>query len=95
MPAQILTDHEIAAALAGLPGWERAGNKLQRTYKFKNFVAALGWMVQAGMEAEKMNHHPNWSNVWNKVEVTLWTHEKDAITNLDIALATKMEELAS
>jgi 4a-hydroxytetrahydrobiopterin dehydratase len=94
MKATKLTDNEIAAALADLPRWEQTGNKLQRTYKFKNFVAALGWMVQAGMEAEKMDHHPNWSNVWNTVEVTLWTHEKDAITNLDIQLATKMEELA-
>lgn len=94
MKAKILTDAEIEEALAGLPGWERDGKQLKRTYKFDNFIAALGWMVQAGMEAEKMNHHPNWSNVWNTVEVTLWTHSEDAITELDVKLAGKMEALA-
>ncbi len=89
-----LSDDEIAARLESLPTWQVREGRLVRSYKFPNFVQAMGWMVSAALVAEKLNHHPNWSNVWNRVEVELWTHDAGAITELDFALADKMEALA-
>lgn len=89
------TEAEIAAALADLPGWEVKEGKLHKQYKFKSFAAALGWMVSAGVEADKMDHHPEWSNVYSRVTVNLVTHDLgNVISNLDIELAHKMEKLA-
>jgi len=90
-----LSDEEITARLETLPGWKVSEGRLVRSYKFANFVEAMGWMVSAALVAEKLNHHPKWSNVWNRVEVELWTHDAGAITGLDFALAEKMENLAS
>lgn len=88
------TTAEIEQALTELPGWEVKDGKLHKQYKFKSFSAAMGWMVSAGIEADKMDHHPEWSNVYNKVTVNLVTHDLDnAISNLDIELAQKMEKL--
>jgi len=82
-------------ALAELPGWEVKDGKLHKQYKFKSFAAALGWMVSAGIEADKMDHHPEWSNVYSRVTVNLVTHDLgNVISNLDIELAQKMEKLA-
>ena len=90
------TEAEIEVALADLPGWEVKDGKLHKQYKFKSFAAALGWMVSAGIEADKMDHHPEWSNVYNRVIVSLVTHDLgNVISNLDIELAQKMEKLAN
>lgn len=89
-----LSTEEINTRLAGLPEWQVKEGKLCRSFKFPNFVRAMGWMMSAALEAEKLNHHPYWSNVWNKVEVELWTHDADALTELDFRLAIKMEALA-
>ncbi len=88
MTAHKATESEIQAALANLPGWDIKEGQLHKTYKFPNFAAALGWMVSAGVIADKMGHHPEWCNVYNKVTVNLSTHDLDnAISNLDLDLA--------
>ena len=89
---------EFQAALDDLEdkGWSRArdGNSLSKQFKFKSFVEAIGWMVQCALYAERQNHHPEWFNVYNRVEVTLTTHSKKTVTSLDIKLAQKMDQLA-
>ncbi|MEL6436677.1 MAG: 4a-hydroxytetrahydrobiopterin dehydratase, partial [Pseudomonadota bacterium] len=67
----------------------------QKTFKFSNFVDAWGWMSRMAIEAEKMDHHPEWFNVYNRVEVTLTTHDVDGVTELDIALAKAMDSAAA
>jgi len=95
MARQKLSESELTAALADLPGWEVKEGKLHKVYKFDSFAAALGWMVSVGIYADKMDHHPEWSNVYNRVSVDLVTHDLgNAISNLDVELAQKMEKLA-
>ena len=90
-----LSDDEIQAALQTLPGWEVKDGKLHKMFKFGSFAQALGWMVSAGVQADKMDHHPEWSNVYSRVTVDLVTHDLDnAISNLDVELARVMEKLA-
>ncbi|OFW02948.1 MAG: 4a-hydroxytetrahydrobiopterin dehydratase [Acidobacteria bacterium RIFCSPLOWO2_12_FULL_59_11] len=93
-PARKLSDSEIENALQTLSGWRVAGGKLHREYQFENFVQAFGFMSSAALVAESMNHHPEWSNVYNKVVVDLVTHSISGISNLDLELAQKMESLA-
>jgi len=90
-----LTDAEIAKRLAALPGWSLANGKLRRELTFKDFSEAFGFMARAALVAEKMDHHPDWSNVWNRVTVELWTHDAGGITELDFALAEAMNRLTS
>lgn len=90
-----LSDQEIKDALAELDGWAVENGKLAKNYKFESFAQALGWMVSVGVFADGMDHHPEWKNVYNKVEVNLVTHDLDnAISSLDVELAHKMEDLA-
>ena len=91
--AEKLDDEEIGAGLSELPGWSLANNKLRREFKFGNFVEAFGFMTSAAIESEKMNHHPEWCNVYNKVVVDLTTHDAGGITVLDFELAGKMNNL--
>lgn len=70
------------------------GDAIAKTFNFKNFVQAFGWMTQVAMHAEKLNHHPEWSNVYKTVEVALTTHDADGLTALDAKLAQKMDQLA-
>lgn len=90
-----LTDSEIHAAIAKLPGWSLRDGKLHRDYAFPDFVHAFGFMATAAIAIEAMNHHPDWSNVWNKVTVDLVTHDSGGVTAKDIALAEKLESLAA
>jgi len=85
------------AALKDLPGWAAAEGRdaIQRTYRFKDFNAAFGFMSRAALMAEKLDHHPEWFNVYNRVEVTLATHDADGVTALDLQLASFMDEIAS
>lgn len=76
-------------------GWRLAEDRLQRTFTFANFVEAFGFMTRAAIHAEKMNHHPEWSNVYKTVNVELTTHEAGGITELDFELARKMNRLAA
>ena len=74
-------------------GWKKStdGNAITKTFIFTNFIEALGWMVKVGVWAEKLNHHPEWDNVYKTVNVLLTTHDKGTITNLDVTLAQKMD----
>ena len=89
----LMPDEEIAELLAA--GWVRVEGRdaIQKRFQFKNFNAAMGWMVQCALWAEKLNHHPEWFNVCNKVDVTLTTHSVDGLSDLDVKLATKMDAL--
>ena len=89
-----LTAAEVDAALKTLDGWSVAHGKLHREYRFADFVHAFGFMSAAALAAEGMNHHPEWSNVWNRVVVDLATHDAGGITARDVDLAGKMEALA-
>ena len=76
-------------------GWEKSadGVAIKKTFIFPDFIEALGWMVKAGVCAEKLNHHPEWSNVYKTVNVLLTTHDKGCITSLDVKLAKEMDKL--
>jgi 4a-hydroxytetrahydrobiopterin dehydratase len=89
-----LPDSELESALGSLPGWEVVGDKLHREYRFADFACAFGFMTAAALRAEAMNHHPEWSNVYNRVTVDLTTHDARAITAKDVNLAAKFEEIA-
>jgi len=89
-----LAADELERALAELPGWSLAAGKLHREYGFADFSAAFGFMTRVALEAERMNHHPEWSNVWNRVVVDLTTHDSGGVTASDVALARKMDALA-
>ena len=86
-----LTDAEIAAALPGVPGWTLNGDGIERTYRFADFVAAFGFMARVALLAEKADHHPEWSNVYNKVIVRLTTHDAGGISTRDFALARAID----
>ncbi|MFT3846139.1 MAG: 4a-hydroxytetrahydrobiopterin dehydratase [Lacibacter sp.] len=74
--------------------WEEVNNKLYRKFEFKNFSEAFAFMTRVAMEAEKMNHHPLWTNVWNTVEIWLSTHDAgDVITDKDKKLAEQINKL--
>lgn len=74
--------------------WKEENNKLTQTFKFKNFVEAFGFMSKVALIAEKMNHHPEWKNVYNKVEIILTTHDEgNTITEKDRKLAKAIEDL--
>ncbi|WP_185804765.1 4a-hydroxytetrahydrobiopterin dehydratase [Pontivivens nitratireducens] len=90
-----LNKAECERALADLTGWDfaRDGAAITKTYKFKSFVAAFGWMSSAAILAEKANHHPEWFNVYNRVEVTLTTHDANGLTERDFALAAQFDAL--
>jgi 4a-hydroxytetrahydrobiopterin dehydratase len=89
-----LGEDELSHALAELPGWSVVAGKLHREYRFADFNAAFGFMTRVALAAERMNHHPEWSNVWNRVVVDLVTHDSGGLTASDVALARKMEALA-
>ena len=94
IPPEKLGDQQIVAALEQLPGWALAEGKLHREYRFKDFVTAFGWMTGCALIAERLNHHPEWFNVWSRVVVDLSTHEARGLTALDVDLAQQMEKLA-
>lgn len=87
-------DTDLAPLLAA--GWALAEGRdaVVKEFKFRNFIEAFGWMTRAALWAEKWNHHPEWSNVYNKVSVTLTTHDVDGLSELDVKLAKKMDALA-
>jgi 4a-hydroxytetrahydrobiopterin dehydratase len=93
----MLDERTRAAALARVPDWRPVSGRdaIARSYRFKDFNAAFGFMTRVALLAEKMNHHPEWSNVWNKVEVTLTTHSAGGLTERDIRLAEAMDRVAA
>ena len=92
-----LTGEARAQALADLNGWAETEGRdaIAKTFKFKDFNAAFGWMTRVAMAAEVADHHPEWFNVYNRVEVTLSTHDAGGLTEKDISLARRMDRFAS
>ena len=88
-----LDDGQIRAELGGLPGWAVQNAKLHREFKFKDFSEAWGFMCRVALLAEKMNHHPEWFNVWSIVKIELATHDVGGITELDMELARRISKL--
>ena len=97
MPRTRLTPAEIKAELKKLPKWKLVsankggGKAIERVFQFKNFSQAFAFMTRSAMKAEQLNHHPEWANVYNKVVVTLNTHDVGGITPLDFELAKSMD----
>jgi 4a-hydroxytetrahydrobiopterin dehydratase len=89
-----LNDDEVRTAADRLEGWQLANGKLCREFVFSDFVEAIGFMMTSAMWAERLDHHPEWSNVHRTVRVELQTHDVGGISPLDLELATKMNELA-
>lgn len=95
MPVPRLTDAEIAAALAQIPAWRLESGALRRSYRFPDFVRAFAFMTACALRIQEMDHHPEWSNVYGSVEVTLVTHDSGGVTARDLELARRMESLAA
>ena len=91
---RLLLDDEVAALAAELEGWQVQSGKLSREFRFANFVEAIAFIARVAVEAEALDHHPNWSNVYNRVQVELWTHALGGLSHLDFDLARKMNELS-
>ena len=90
-----LSDSDIQEALQGLPGWSREQDSLAKTFQFKTFREALGFMVRVGFEAEALDHHPDWSNVYNRVVIHLNTHDAGGkITAKDVTLARRIQTIS-
>jgi 4a-hydroxytetrahydrobiopterin dehydratase len=93
MAATKLSEQEIAAELRELAGWSVVNGNLHRVFEFKDFSTAFGFMTRVAIAAEKMDHHPDWSNAWNKVTVDLSTHSAGGLTKNDFELAGKMQQI--
>ena len=95
MMAEKLSDESVLEPLFA-NGWVRVEGRdaIRKEFKFKNFIDAFGFMTRAAIWAEKWNHHPEWSNVYNRVQVVLITHDVDGLSELDVKLGTKMDALA-
>ncbi len=96
MARTALTAAELDAALAGLAGWSRVADRdaIARTFTFADFNAAFGWMTRVALLAERMDHHPEWRNVYRTVEVVLATHDAGGVTELDLRMAKAMNRFA-
>lgn len=95
--AEKLKESERADALASIADWTLVDGRdaITRTFRFKDFNAAFGFMTRVALKADKMDHHPEWFNVYNRVDVTLSTHDADGLTSLDIRLARFMDGIAA
>lgn len=94
MPIEKLSPDVVQQRLTELSGWALSGEKLYRKFVFKDFNEAFGFMSRVALLAEAMNHHPEWSNVYNRVEVYLTTHDAAGLSELDFELAVKINELS-
>ena len=94
--AEKISIDEITKGLADLEGWAKTDDReaITKKFRFKDFSEAFGWMTRVALKAEALNHHPEWFNVWNHVEVTLATHDAGGVTKLDFTLAAAMNKLA-
>ena len=94
MELQKLNDEEIKSKLLKLLNWKIESGRLHKLFKFKNFNQAISFMIGTSMVCEKMNHHPEWSNVYGNVDVELITHKVAGLTELDFTLAENMDKIA-
>lgn len=93
MERKLLDGHELSSALAGLDGWQAEKGEIRRRWKFENFVTSLDFVNRVGALAEAADHHPDITFGWGYAEVALTTHDRGGVTDVDIALATKINEL--
>jgi len=91
---QKLSEAEVRTRLPEIPGWELVGGKLHKAFRFGSFVQAFGFMTSVALVAEAMNHHPDWSNVYNRVTIDLNTHDVGGISALHFTLAKRIDEIA-
>jgi 4a-hydroxytetrahydrobiopterin dehydratase len=93
----LLTDAERDEALGALPGWsyDPSARAIRRCFRFRDFSEAFGFMTRVALAAEKADHHPDWSNSWNKVDIALTTHSAGGLTARDVALAGTIDALAA
>jgi 4a-hydroxytetrahydrobiopterin dehydratase len=91
MTAIPLSPDQISALASSLPAWTVVNGKLHRDFRFADFVEAFGFMAKVALIAEAMGHHPEWSNVWNRVTIDLMTHDTGGLSNLDVDLATRID----
>ncbi len=89
-----LPENEIVQELKKLDGWKIVSGKMNKSFEFDDFVQAFGFMTRVAMEAEKMNHHPEWFNVYNTVRIDLVTHDVSGISNYDFMLAKTIDRIA-
>lgn len=94
MAAKKLTNSEIETHLKGVAGWSVEDGKLHKQFQFESFVEAFGFMTSLALIAEKMNHHPEWFNVYSRVTIDLMTHDAGGISDLDFQLAKEADDLA-
>ena len=89
-----LSDPQLEKTLASLDGWELCDTQssIKKSFKFKDFNTAWAFMSRIALLAEKMDHHPEWSNIYNRVDITLTTHDANGITERDIKMATRIEK---
>ncbi len=92
-----LSSAELDAALAGLPEWQRREERpaIGKSFRFRNFNDAFGFMTRVALMAEKMDHHPEWFNVYNRVEITLSTHDCGGLSERDVRMATLIDQLVA
>ncbi|MGA7991971.1 MAG: 4a-hydroxytetrahydrobiopterin dehydratase [Thermoanaerobaculia bacterium] len=90
----LLSPDDVNARLAAHPAWTYANGRLHREFRFPAFSEAFGFMARAALAAEKLDHHPDWTNVWNRVVVSLQTHDAGGVTDLDFRLAAEMDRIA-
>lgn len=91
---QKLSEQEIREEIVKLSGWKVVNGKINKTFEFDDFVDAFGFMTKVAMEAEKLNHHPEWFNVYNRVTIDLVTHDVNGISNYDLKLAKTIDKIA-
>ena len=92
---QKLSEAEVVNRLPDVRGWEFMDGKLSRTFLFDSFVNAFGFMASVALTAEAMNHHPEWSNVYNRVTISLTTHDVGGISDLDFTLAQRIDKIGA
>lgn len=94
---ELLGADAVEAALGALPGWswDREAKALRKSFRFADFAQAFSFMTRVALAAEKAGHHPEWSNVWNRVEIALTTHEAGGVTRRDTDLAAAVEAAAA
>ena len=93
MQTRQLNEEEIQSLRKKLPKWALKDKKITREFKFSNFIEAFGFMTKVAIIAEGLNHHPEWSNVYANVQITLTTHDLGGLSNLDFELATAIDTL--
>lgn len=93
MERRLLEDREVRAALGSLKDWTFSEGRLRKQFTFPDFVRAFGFMARVALVAEKMDHHPDWANVYNRVTVELWSHDLGGVGTLDVEMAKEIDRL--